>query len=237
MAKVKSLNGVYNRTKKDGITKTLLTKEQCTEGGQKNNVRNFGLRILRHNVQSLFNKKNEITLMLSVDRMHINVLCLTEHWLSEDQLKVVYIDNFNLVSKYCRTTSLLGGSCIYVNNKIQSKEVSWFNKVGRGKVFEISVIELLEFHTILACIYRSPESDFYDFLNKLEELIVKVYSKGKYSILCGDWNVNFLHMNGKLQYLQNLLLMNNLINVIESPTRITSHSKSLIDVVIINNSK
>jgi len=31
--------------------------------------------------------------------------------------------------------------------------------------------------------------------------------------------------------------MNNLINVIESPTRITSHSKSLIDVVIINNSK
>ena len=31
--------------------------------------------------------------------------------------------------------------------------------------------------------------------------------------------------------------MNNLINVIGSPTRITSHSKSLIDVVIINNSK
>jgi hypothetical protein len=31
--------------------------------------------------------------------------------------------------------------------------------------------------------------------------------------------------------------MYNLINVIESSTRITSHSKSLIDVVIINNSK
>jgi len=31
--------------------------------------------------------------------------------------------------------------------------------------------------------------------------------------------------------------MNNLINVIESSTRITSHSKSLIDVVIINDSK
>jgi len=103
--------------------------------------------------------------------------------------------------------------------------------------FEILVIELLEFHTILACIYRSPESDFYDFLNKLEELIVKVYSKGKYLILCGDWNVSFLHMNGKLQDLQNLLLMNNLINVIETPARITSHSKSLIDVVIMNNSK
>jgi hypothetical protein len=31
--------------------------------------------------------------------------------------------------------------------------------------------------------------------------------------------------------------MNKLINVIKSPTRITSHSKSLIDVMIVNNSK
>jgi hypothetical protein len=90
---------------------------------------------------------------------------------------------------------------------------------------------------MLACIYRSPESDFYEFLNKLEVLIRKVYSKGKCLILCGDWNVNFLHQNGKLQNLQNLLLMNNLINIIELPTRVTSHSKSLIDVVIVNNSK
>jgi hypothetical protein len=53
------------------------------------------------------------------------------------------------------------GARIYINNKIQSKEVLWFNNLGSDKVFEISVVELLEFHTILACIYRSPESDFY----------------------------------------------------------------------------
>ena len=199
---------------KDGITKTLLMSGQGTEGGQRDNVKNFGLRILHHNVQSLCNKKNEITMMLSADGMHINILCLTEHWLCEDQLKVVHYDHFNLMSKYCRTYSSLGGSCIYVNNTIQSKEVSQFNNLRRDKVFEISVVELLEFHIILACIYRSPESDFYDFLNKLEELIIKVYSKGKCLILCGDWNVNFLHNNGKLQDLQNLLLMYNLINVI-----------------------
>jgi len=55
--------------------------------------------------------------------------------------------------------------------------------------------------------------------------------------LCGNWNSKFLHNNSKLQDLQNLLLMYNLINVIDSPTRITSHSKSLIHIVIINNSK
>jgi hypothetical protein len=165
-------------------------------------------------------------MMLSVDKMHINILCLTEHWLTEDQLNVVNIDQFRLVSKYCRISSKLGGSCIYVNNMIQSKEVPRFNNLGSDKVFEVSVVELLEFQTILACIYRSPDSDFYEFLNKSEALIIKVYSKAKGLILCGDLNVNFLHQNGKLQELQNLLWMNNLTNVIKSPTRITSHSKS-----------
>jgi len=98
------------------------------------------------------------------------------------------------------------------------------------------VVELPEYHTILACIYRSPDSDFYEFLNKLEVLVVKVSSKAKCLILCGDWNVNFLHQNGKLQDLQNSLQMNNLINVIKVPTRLASLSKSLIDVVIVSNS-
>jgi hypothetical protein len=55
-------------------------------------------------------QKNEITKKLSVDRMHINILCLTEHWLRQDQLDVVNIDHFRLVSKYCRNSSSFGGS-------------------------------------------------------------------------------------------------------------------------------
>jgi hypothetical protein len=98
-------------------------------------VRDFGLRLLHHNVQSLSDKKNEITMMLLVDRMHINILCLTEYLLKEDQFNVVYIYHFKLVSKYCRASNSLGGSCIYVNNKIQSKEVPWFDNLGSEKVF------------------------------------------------------------------------------------------------------
>ena len=53
--------------------------------------------------------------------------------------------------------------------------------------------------------------------------------------MCGDLNVNFLQHSGKLQELLNLLTMNNLTNVVKPPTRITSHTKSLIDVVIVDN--
>jgi len=45
----------------------------------------------------------------------------------------------------------------------------------------------------------------------------------------------FLQYSGKLQDLQNLLPMNNLINIVKSPTRISSHTKSLIDIIIVSN--
>ena len=56
----------------------------------------------------------------------------------------------------------------------------------------MSTVELSDSGPILACIYRSPDSDIYKFLLKLELLITKVNSKGKRLILCGDLNVNFL---------------------------------------------
>jgi hypothetical protein len=69
----------------------------------------------------------------------------------------------------------------------------------------------------------------------LEILITKIHSKGKQLILCGDLNVNSLQQSGKLQDLQNLLLMSNLVNIVKSPTRVTSHTETLIDVIIVNN--
>ena len=99
----------------------------------------------------------------------------------------------------------------------------------------MSTVELSDSGTILACIYRSPDSDFYEFLSKLGLLLTKVHSKGKRLILCGDLNVNFLKYSGKLNELQNLLLMYKLINIVKSPARINSHTKSLIDVIVVNN--
>jgi hypothetical protein len=45
----------------------------------------------------------------------------------------------------------------------------------------------------------------------------------------------FLQCSGKLQELQNILLINNLTNIVKSPARVTSHTKSLIDVIIVKN--
>ena len=48
-------------------------------------------------------------MMLTIDNLNANMLCLMEHWLCEDQMNVLNIDQFKLVSKYCRSSSASGG--------------------------------------------------------------------------------------------------------------------------------
>jgi exonuclease III len=152
-------------------------------------------------------------------------------------MKVLSIDCFRLVSNFSRNHSPSGVSCIFIRNNIETKEAEYLTGLGKEQIFEIAAVELPDIDTIVACIYRSPDSDFYEFLHKLELLILKVSSKGKRLILCGDLNVNFIQHSGKLLDFQNLLLMNSLINVVKSPTRISNHFTSLIDVIIVNNIK
>ena len=57
-------------------------------------------------------------------------------------------------------------------------------------------------------------------------------SKGFDIFLCGDWNINFKEHSQCLLELQNLLLMHNLTNTVNSPTRITANISTQIDVMI-----
>jgi len=52
--------------------------------------------------------------------------------------------------------------------------------------------------------------------------------------MCGDWNLNFMLDNIRIQETKNLLESHNLINMVRSTTRITPTPESLIDVIVTN---
>jgi len=162
------------------------------------------------------------------------VLCLTEHWMKEDYITTVHIDQYKLVSHFGRKNHKHGGSCIYVKKNIHTKDVNYLQGMSVEKDFEMSVSEVVTHGYIVICIYRSPDGNFRVFLNNLELIIQKIQSKRKKILLCGDWNLNFLIDNTRLHELENLLLSYDLINTVNSPTRITSSSESLIDVIVTN---
>jgi len=173
-------------------------------------------------------------MVLKLRVQNIDVLCLTEHWIKEDYLTTVHIDQYKLVSHFGRKNHNHGGSCIYAKKDIRTKDVNYLQGMSVEKDFEISVSEVVTHGYIVVCIYRSPDGNFRVFLNNFELIIKKIQSKRKKILLCGDWNLNFLIANTRLHELENLLLSYDLINTVNSPIRITSSSESLIDVIVTN---
>jgi hypothetical protein len=98
----------------------------------------------------------------------------------------------------------------------------------------MSLIELPEYKLGIYSVYRSPDRQFEKLLNKLELIIQKLIKKDKILLLCGDWNMDFLHEDGNLTDLTDLLLRYNLVNTVQFPTRITKSTSILTDVIIIN---
>ena len=100
----------------------------------------------------------------------------------------------------------------------------------------MSLIDLPTYKLSIVCIYRSPDGQLEEFLNKLEVVILKLLNKNKILILCGDWNIDLLREDNDKKDLMDLLLRYNLVNTVKSPTRITPNTKTLLDVIVINKS-
>ena len=81
--------------------------------------------IFHHNVQSINNKLLDLNVILQTELAAVDVLWLSEHWLREEYIKLISIDEFKLTSNFSRSKSIRGGTCIYVKHYLQTKEVNY----------------------------------------------------------------------------------------------------------------
>jgi hypothetical protein len=88
---------------------------------------------------------------------------------------------------------------------ICTEDLNCFQSISVEKDFEMSVTELVDYGYIIVCIYRSPDGNLWIFLKNLELIMQKIQSRNKKFLLCGEWNLNFMLDNIRLQELQNLL--------------------------------
>jgi hypothetical protein len=112
------------------------------------------------------NKLLDIDLVLKLRVKNIDVLCFTEHWIKEDYLITIQLDQYKLVSHFGRKNYNHGGSCIYVKKSTCTKDVNCLQGISVEKDFEMSVSEVVTYGYIIACIYRSPDGNFRLFLKK-----------------------------------------------------------------------
>ena len=94
---------------------------------------------------------------------------------------------------------------------------------------------------LIGTFYRPPTSSDYavqDFMPILESCLQRAAAKGKEVIVTGDLNCDLLAKQTSLKECKQLKVMlktENLSHFITKPTRITKHSKTLLDVIIANS--
>jgi hypothetical protein len=133
-----------------------------------------------------------------------------------------------------------GGSCIFIKNEtIESlTRCSRFEQLAAEKYFELSATEVklrnIKQKIIVFCIYRSPNSNFNNFIDDLNALLSMVINERKIIVLCGDFNVDRLKESREKRILETLFATMNFNIAHHGPTRITNMSVSSIDYIVTN---
>ena len=148
--------------------------------------------------------------------------------------------NFNNYSfEFTPTETSAGGTLLYIANYLSYKcrnDLNIYNKNELESTFT-EIVNPKKSNIIVGVIYIHPSMDFTDFnCNYLNQLLENISKKQKYIFLLGDFNVNLLNYNehNQTNEFSDSLASKSFIPLILQPTRITSHSNTLIDNIFSN---
>ena len=146
----------------------------------------------------------------------------------------INLNNFSL--EFSPTESTAGGTLLYIANHLSYKPHSDLNlyKANQLESTFIEIINAKKSNIIVGCFYKHPIMDVADFnKNYFKPLLENKLSKeNKQVFLLCYFNINLLNYNDHQptnEFLDSLA-SNSFIPYILQPTRLTSHSKTLIDI-------
>ena len=189
------------------------------------------LKIYHLNIHSLCNKMDELRLFCNEYKTH--VLCLNETWLDENiSYEELRLTDYNIIRR--DRDCLGGGVAVYIADHLQ------FNLIN---IENSSNIEALWFELtppkskkiLFGSLYRPPNSDASVFSKETEsmltnystELTKKPFSWGT---LIFDIALNSSGLQPKAKNFLCLTRVSHLTQIITEYTRITEHSRTLIDL-------
>ena len=130
-------------------------------------------------------------------------------------------------------------SLLYIANHLSHKPRPDLN-IYKANQLESTFVEIINSkkgNVVVGCIYKHPTMDVLDFKNNyLGQIFESVSKERKQVLLLGDFNINLLNCNchQPTNDFLDSLASNSFIPYILHPTRITSHSKTLIDNIFSN---
>ena len=199
------------------------------------------VRLLHLNIRSIYNKINQLEVLLENYKSKVDILCFSEHWLTKLQLETAVINDFEMTANFIREGQKGGGVCIYVRTgmKFKYKIRKDINQMAIEREFEICAIEVTSPKPfIIITLYRAPDvNSKEEFLDKIESLLTYVSKNETNVILIGDYNYNV--MDNKLKYmLQDTVSICDfkILNTQTTRTnyKLSGNSETCIDIALTN---
>ena len=184
--------------------------------------------IVEHiNAQSLLSSLDEVKLLLT-DR-NIDVLCVSETWLHANTPDG-YVDVHGYTIFRC-DNGRGGGVCLYVNSTLNPSLIT-LGVPGQVGVEDVWVqIQCRKLPSmIIGCVYRHPKALTTSF-DYIQQVFKVACLRGKSVFILGDFNDDMLIKGNKMT---KIIRDNKLTQIIDKPTRTTSHSATLLDLIITN---
>ena len=249
-------NKMFDRFKNNNFTKEMI---QYVNGFSKNNYtcdyfseegfnsilrnhQNNALKVFHVNICSFDRNKFELEAYLKSLKCTFQIIALTELGRTSVGFIEQIFDNYDIFFDKAPTTK--GGAALLILkntfNNITSLE---FNDLYsfKGKCICTNCKIESTFITLesgtnkftIGCIYRHPKGDINHFNEHLQKIKHDI-DKNNVAILLGDLNIDLLQLNNiKHENYLNLCLENNFVPCITLPTRITDHSATLLDHILL----
>lgn len=166
----------------------------------------------------------------------MNVIAVSEHWKSAEQLRAYTLPGYVLADCYCRSEGAHGGTAVYVQNGLNFTRRTDFNELSIPYTFECAAVELHKKNCkiLIISIYRPPNSDINTFFHKMHIILGKILCENLLYILCADFNIDLFSNNRIKNDFVDLLNSYNALITVKESTRITETTKTCIDNVITN---
>ena len=194
------------------------------------------------NIASLGLHKEELVTALSLLNLDFDVIAVTETKIKAG-IEPIYDPTLTGYKLFQTPTECeKGGALLYIKSHLHCRrrddlESKMYKSCELESVF-VEVIKEGKKNKIYACIYRHPSMEIDDFnQNFFEQIIKELIHDNKITYLLGDFNIDLLKLetDDNINSFYNILTSNLFVPHITLPTRITSHSKTLIDNIFSND--
>ena len=160
-----------------------------------------------------------------------DVIAISESWLSDNDNDTFCLEGYDILS-CSRLNKKGGGVVLYIRESLQHKYLPEKSKCidNCAEILSVEITLEKDKKVTICCIYRAPNTNL-DTLSDFMNNTIFRNNRNKTIYVCGDFNVDLLQYdkhrdtNNFIDQLYSL----GLHPLITRPTRITSHSKTLID--------